>query len=47
MVRDFLTVPDRGWGGTWEEIEHNSVREIVPDDRIRYGRPDEIAGAVA
>ena len=48
-VRDFLTrlSPDRGWGETWEEIEYNSVREIVPNDRVRYGRPDEIAGAVA
>ncbi|MFD0783988.1 SDR family NAD(P)-dependent oxidoreductase [Micromonospora azadirachtae] len=48
-VQDFLTKlsPDRGWGETWEEIEYNSVREIVPNDRVRYGRPEEIAGAVA
>ncbi|WP_127504551.1 SDR family NAD(P)-dependent oxidoreductase [Actinoplanes solisilvae] len=48
-VQDFLTrlSPERGWGETWEEIEYNSVREIVPNDRVRYGRPDEIAGAVA
>ncbi|GAA4552340.1 SDR family NAD(P)-dependent oxidoreductase [Amycolatopsis samaneae] len=48
-VQDFLTTlaPERGWGETWEEIEHNSVRELVPNDRARYGRPEEIAGAVA
>ncbi|GAA0517373.1 3-oxoacyl-ACP reductase [Paractinoplanes deccanensis] len=48
-VRDFLVKlsPERGWGDTWEEIEYNSVREIVPNDRVRYGRPEEIAGAVA
>ncbi|MEV0057368.1 SDR family oxidoreductase [Saccharopolyspora shandongensis] len=47
-VQDFLTglSPERGWGQTWEEIEYNSVREIVPNDRVRYGRPEEIAGAV-
>ena len=48
-VQEFLTKlsPERGWGETWDEIEYNSVREIVPNDRVRYGRPDEIAGAVA
>lgn len=48
-VQDFLVKlsADRGWGETWEEIEYNSVREIVPNDRARYGRRDEIAGAVA
>lgn len=48
-VREFLTElsPARGWGETWAEIEDNSVREIVPNDRVRYGRPEEIAGAVA
>ncbi|MEV4760315.1 SDR family oxidoreductase [Micromonospora sp. NPDC049559] len=48
-VQDFLVKlsPERGWGETWEEIEFNSVREIVPNDRVRYGRPEEIAGAVA
>lgn len=48
-VQEFLTelAPERGWGETWEEIEFNSVREIVPNDRVRYGRPEEIAGAVA
>ncbi|WP_436534346.1 SDR family NAD(P)-dependent oxidoreductase [Actinoplanes sp. HUAS TT8] len=48
-VQEFLTklAPERGWGSTWEEIEYNSVREIVPNDRVRYGRPAEIAGAVA
>ncbi|MDG4826580.1 SDR family NAD(P)-dependent oxidoreductase [Asanoa sp. WMMD1127] len=48
-VQDFLVKlsPGRGWGDTWEEIELNSVREIVPNDRDRYGRAEEIAGAVA
>jgi NAD(P)-dependent dehydrogenase (short-subunit alcohol dehydrogenase family) len=39
--------PRRGWGDTWEEIQHNSVRALIPNDQGRFGRPDEIAGAVA
>ncbi|GAB2602961.1 SDR family NAD(P)-dependent oxidoreductase [Kribbella endophytica] len=47
-VQEFLTgiAGDRGWGDTWADIELNSVRELVPNDADRFGRPDEIAGAV-
>jgi 3-oxoacyl-[acyl-carrier protein] reductase len=38
----------RGWGGeTWEEIEHNATQAIAPNDVGRFGRPEEIAAAVA
>ncbi|MBP2471233.1 NAD(P)-dependent dehydrogenase (short-subunit alcohol dehydrogenase family) [Crossiella equi] len=48
-VQEFLTglAPDRGWGRTWAEVEHAAVRELVPNDVGRFGRPEEIAGAVA
>jgi 3-oxoacyl-[acyl-carrier protein] reductase len=48
-VQELLTgiADERGWGSTWTEIEANSVRELVPNDANRFGRPDEIAGAVA
>ncbi|WP_432947448.1 SDR family NAD(P)-dependent oxidoreductase [Kribbella sp. CA-253562] len=48
-VQELLTgiADERGWGSTWPEIEQNSVRELVPNDTNRFGRPDEIAGAVA
>ena len=37
-----------GWGGeTWEEIEHNATQAIAPNDVGRFGRPEEIAAAVA
>ncbi|WP_327114465.1 SDR family NAD(P)-dependent oxidoreductase [Streptomyces sp. NBC_01341] len=48
-VRDMLTemAPERGWGDTWEEIERNAADSYVPNDTHRFGRPDEVAGAVA
>jgi len=36
-----------GWGDTWEEIEAGAVRDVVPNDIGRLGRPEEIAAAVA
>ncbi|MBW8706547.1 3-oxoacyl-[acyl-carrier-protein] reductase FabG [Streptomyces sp. MBT84] len=39
--------PDHGWGESWEEIERNAARDFVPNDIGRFGRPEEIAGAVA
>ncbi len=36
-----------GWGETWEEIEHNATQAIAPNDVGRFGRPEEIAAAVA
>jgi 3-oxoacyl-[acyl-carrier protein] reductase len=37
----------RGWGETWEEIEHNATQAMAPNDVGRLGRPEEIAAAVA
>ncbi|GJG96720.1 SDR family NAD(P)-dependent oxidoreductase [Cupriavidus pauculus] len=37
----------RGWGDSWEQIEDACVREMVPNDVGRLGRPEEIAAAVA
>lgn len=39
--------PARGWGRTWEEIQPNAVQALIPNDRERFGEPDEIAAAVA
>ncbi|MGW2096025.1 SDR family NAD(P)-dependent oxidoreductase [Promicromonospora sukumoe] len=39
--------PARGWGSTWEEIFPNAVKALIPNDRGRFGKPDEIAAAVA
>lgn len=39
--------PEHGWGEGWSEIERNAAREFVPNDIGRFGRPEEIAGAVA
>ncbi|MFI8182185.1 SDR family NAD(P)-dependent oxidoreductase [Actinacidiphila glaucinigra] len=48
-VQDLITglAPERGWGRTWQEIERNAARDFVPNDIGRFGRPEEIAGAVA
>jgi NAD(P)-dependent dehydrogenase (short-subunit alcohol dehydrogenase family) len=48
-VEKLLTTlaPERGWGESWEEIERNAARDFVPNDIGRFGRPEEIAGAVA
>jgi len=35
------------WGETDEEIEHNAAQAIAPNDVGRFGRPEEIAAAVA
>lgn len=37
----------QGWGGTLEEIETKATQVIAPNDVGRFGRPDEIAAAVA
>jgi 3-oxoacyl-[acyl-carrier protein] reductase len=39
--------PARGWGRTWEEIQPNAVQALIPNDHDRFGRPDEIAAAIA
>ncbi|MFF9673471.1 MULTISPECIES: SDR family NAD(P)-dependent oxidoreductase [Streptomyces] len=48
-VRKLLTTiaPERGWGDSWEEIERDAARDLVPNDIGRLGRPEEVAGAVA
>ncbi|MFP3505107.1 SDR family NAD(P)-dependent oxidoreductase [Burkholderia sp. SIMBA_062] len=48
-VRELLEniAPQHGWGQTWEEIERGCVRDMVPNDVGRLGRPEEIAAAVA
>jgi len=35
------------WGGSWEEIERNAIKQMVPNDTGRFGKPEEVAGAVA
>jgi NAD(P)-dependent dehydrogenase (short-subunit alcohol dehydrogenase family) len=47
-VKELLTqiAPQRGWGATWEEIERGAVKDLVPNDVGRLGRPEEIAAAV-
>src|SRR3954471_19452337 len=39
--------PGRGWGESPEDIEAAAAAEWIPNDVGRFGRPDEIAGAVA
>jgi 3-oxoacyl-[acyl-carrier protein] reductase len=39
--------PRFDWGNTWEEIERGAVRDMIPNDVGRLGRPEEIAAAVA
>ena len=48
-VKQLLTeiAPRHGWGEAWEEIERGCVRDMVPNDVGRLGRPEEIAAAVA
>ena len=47
-VRDLLEkiAPAHGWGDRWEDIESGCVKDMVPNDIGRLGRPDEIAAAV-
>ncbi len=45
LLRD--AAPRFGWGDTWDEIERGAVRDMVPNDVGRLGRPEEIAAAVA
>lgn len=48
-VRELLETiaPKYGWGEDWDDIERGCVRDLVPNDVGRLGRPEEIAGAVA
>ncbi|MDB5395732.1 MAG: hypothetical protein JWM91_3238 [Rhodospirillales bacterium] len=38
--------PKQGWGESWAAIERGCVKDMVPNDVGRLGRPEEIAGAV-
>ena len=38
---------DKDWGDTWEDIERNVVREILPNPTGRVGRVEEVAALVA
>ncbi|MEJ1242251.1 SDR family NAD(P)-dependent oxidoreductase [Chryseolinea sp. T2] len=38
--------PKHNWGVEFDEIEQNAVKQLVPNDRQRFGRPEEIAAAV-
>lgn len=48
-VRELLTraAPGYDWGPSWADIERGAVRDLVPNDVGRLGRPEEIAAAVA
>jgi NAD(P)-dependent dehydrogenase (short-subunit alcohol dehydrogenase family) len=43
----YAVAPKLGWSNDWAEIESNTIRDFVPNDVGRLGRPEEIAGAVA
>ncbi len=36
-----------GWGDNWADIERNAVAQFVQNDVGRFGRPEEVAAAVA
>jgi 3-oxoacyl-[acyl-carrier protein] reductase len=36
-----------GWGDKWADIERNAVNQFVQNDVGRFGRPEEVAAAVA
>ncbi|MFE4500919.1 SDR family NAD(P)-dependent oxidoreductase [Rhodococcus sp. NPDC056743] len=48
-VQELVTsiAPAHSWTGTWPEIERAAADEWVPNDLGRFGRPEEIAAAVA
>jgi len=35
------------WGDTWDEIEKNAAAQFLQNDLGRFGKPEEVAGAVA
>jgi len=36
-----------GWGNKWEDIERNAATQFLQNDVGRFGRPEEVAAAVA
>lgn len=35
------------WGDLWDEIEKNAAAQFIQNDTGRFGKPEEVAGAVA
>jgi len=35
------------WGDNWDEIEKNAAAQFLQNDTGRFGKPEEVAGAVA
>jgi len=35
------------WGDDWAEIEKNAASQFLQNDTGRFGKPEEVAGAVA
>lgn len=48
MVEEWLmnAAPKFGWGTDLEEIKYKAVQDLIPNDTGRFGKPEEIAGAV-
>ncbi|GIH28450.1 3-oxoacyl-ACP reductase [Acrocarpospora phusangensis] len=48
-VQELVTsiAPAHGWTGTWAEIEAAATEDWIPNDIGRFGRPEEVAAAVA
>ncbi|WP_033288598.1 SDR family NAD(P)-dependent oxidoreductase [Amycolatopsis jejuensis] len=48
-LRELLVklAPEQGWGERWEDIESSAAEAFAANDIGRFGRPDEIAAAVA
>ncbi|PTQ96540.1 NAD(P)-dependent dehydrogenase (short-subunit alcohol dehydrogenase family) [Mucilaginibacter yixingensis] len=49
MVEEWLqnAASKFGWGTDPEEIKYKAVQDLIPNDTGRFGKPNEIAGAVA
>jgi 3-oxoacyl-[acyl-carrier protein] reductase len=49
MLEEILTEVAKNfdWGESWEQIERGAVRDLAPNDVGRFGRPEEVASAVA
>jgi len=49
MVEEWLVnaAPKFGWGTDLDEIKYKAVQDLIPNDTGRFGKPEEIAGAVA
>ncbi|MGQ9351812.1 SDR family NAD(P)-dependent oxidoreductase [Mycolicibacterium gilvum] len=43
----YRVAAQRGWGPTWEDVEKAAATTWFPNDIGRFGRPEEVAAAVA